>query len=110
MGEVTNPSTYTVATEKINILQALALAGDLTIYGKRDNVMLIRETAGVRKVARVNLNNKDVLESPYFYLQQNDIIYVEPHKSKGALASITRSNLSLALSFASVIAIILINL
>jgi polysaccharide export outer membrane protein len=85
IGEVRQPSTFTIATEKINILEALGLAGDMTAYGMRENVLIIREQQGVRKSARVNLNDKEVLNSPYFYLQQNDIVYVEPEsRSKTA--------------------------
>jgi len=85
IGEVNQPATFTVATEKINVLEALGLAGDMTTFGKRENVLIIREKEGVRNTARINLNNKDVLSSPYFYLQQNDIVYVEPeNKSKAA--------------------------
>jgi len=78
IGEVNKPSTFTVATEKINVLEALGLAGDMTAYGRRENVLIIREKDGVRSTSRINLNNKDVLNSAYFYLQQNDIVYVEP--------------------------------
>jgi polysaccharide biosynthesis/export protein len=78
IGEVTKPSTFTIPTEKITILEALGLAGDMTAYGKRESVLIIREKDGVRSTSRINLNNKDVLSSPYFYLQQNDIVYVEP--------------------------------
>ncbi len=78
IGEVSNPATFTIPTEKITILEALGLAGDMTAYGKRENVLIIREKDGIRSTSRINLNNKDVLSSPYFYLQQNDIVYVEP--------------------------------
>lgn len=78
IGEVSKPSTFVVDTEKINVLEALGLAGDMTAYGRRENVLIIREQQGVRRTTRINLNNKDVLNSPYFYLQQNDIVYVEP--------------------------------
>lgn len=78
IGEVSKPATFTIPTEKITILEALGLAGDMTAYGKRENVLIIREKDGIRSTSRVNLNNKDVLSSPYFYLQQNDIVYVEP--------------------------------
>lgn len=85
IGEVNAPASFVVATEKINILEALGLAGDMTAFGKRETVLIIREKDGARNVARVNLNNKDVLNSPYFYLQQNDIVYVEPdNKTKVA--------------------------
>ena len=78
IGEVFKPATFTVPTEKINVLEALGLAGDMTAFGRRENVLIIREKNGVRSTSRINLNNKDVLNSPYFYLQQNDIVYVEP--------------------------------
>lgn len=79
IGEVFKPATFTVPTEKINVLEALGLAGDMTAFARRENVLIIREKDGVRSTARINLNNKDVLTSPYFYLQQNDIVYVEPN-------------------------------
>lgn len=82
IGEVLKPSTYVVPNEKINILDALGLAGDMTIYGQRENVLLIRDTLNDKKLIRLNLNNKDIVSSPYFYLQSNDIIYVQPNKSK----------------------------
>lgn len=79
IGEVFKPATFTVPTEKINVLEALGLAGDMTAFARRENVLIIREKNGVRTTSRINLNNKDVLSSPYFYLQQNDIVYVEPN-------------------------------
>jgi len=83
LGEVAKPGTFTVANEKINILEALSLAGDMTIYGRRDNVMLMRENLqGEKEIIRIDLTQNDILMSPYFYLQQNDIIYVQPNKSK----------------------------
>ncbi len=78
IGEVFKPASFVVETEKINVLEALGLAGDMTAFGKRDNVLIIREKDGVRTTTRLNLNSKSVLTSPYFYLQQNDIVYVEP--------------------------------
>jgi polysaccharide export outer membrane protein len=114
VGEVNSPSTFTVPSEKINIIEALGMAGDMTVYGKRENVLIIREEGGLRKVVRLNLNSKDVLNSPYFYLQQNDMVYVEPDKAKAAGTSLTRSNVSFALSLilsaASLITIVLTNL
>ena len=80
LGEVTKPGIISVPQEKMSILEALAQAGDLTIYGKRDNVMLIREEAnGQKTVHRLNLNDANIISSPYYYLQQNDIVYVEPN-------------------------------
>ena len=78
IGEVTKPATFVVETEWINVLEALGLAGDMTEFGRRENVLIIREKDGIRTTARINLNNKAVLTSPYYYLQQNDIVYVEP--------------------------------
>ena len=107
IGEVNRPSTFTIPNEKINILEALGMAGDLTVFGKRENVLIIREEEGERKMTRVNLNDKDVLNSPYFFLQQNDVVYVEPVPEKAAQASLTRSNISIFLSAASILAIII---
>jgi polysaccharide export outer membrane protein len=78
IGEVTKPASFLTETEKINVLEALGLAGDMTEYGRRENVLVIREKDGVRTTTRLNLNSQTVLQSPYFYLQQNDIVYVEP--------------------------------
>lgn len=82
LGEVTKPGYYILPTEKNTILDALLYAGDLTIYGKRDNLILIRDSANVKTMYRFSLNNSGVMTEPYFYLKQNDIIYVEPNKQK----------------------------
>ncbi len=83
LGEVTSPGMHTISNEKVNIFEALALSGDLTVYGKRDGVKLIREnTDGTKKIIPLNLNDADIIHSPYYYLQQNDILYVEPNKAK----------------------------
>ena len=89
LGEVTNPGMYTVANEKITILEALAKAGDLTIYGVRNNVQLIREDAdGKKSIHILNLNDANLINSPYYYLQQNDIVYVVPNKVKAQNSSV----------------------
>ncbi len=83
LGEVTRPGSYSVSNERISILDALSQAGDLTIYGRRENVLLIREDAqGKRTNYRINLTDKNLIASPYYFLQQNDVIYVEPNKQK----------------------------
>lgn len=82
LGEVVKPSTYVMPNEKVTLLDALGAAGDLTIYGKRENVMLIREKNGQKEFIRFNLNNSNLFASPYYYLQQGDVVYVEPNKSK----------------------------
>lgn len=82
LGEVKSPGTFTVNNEKVNVLEALAMAGDMTVYGVRDNVKLVRENAnGERLIQTLNLNDANLVKSPYFYLQQNDIIYVSPNKT-----------------------------
>ena len=92
LGEVARPGMFTINNEKVNIFEALALAGDLTIWGKRDNVKLIREdAAGKREIINLNLNKSDIVASPYYYLQQNDILYVTPNKSKAKNADIGQS-------------------
>ena len=83
LGEVNRPGMFTVGNEKINIFEALAQAGDLTIYGVRDRVKLIREDSkGHKEVHTLNLNDAEIINSPYYYLQQNDVVYVEPNKVK----------------------------
>lgn len=92
IGEVGSPGVIPVATEKMSIVEALAEAGDLTIYGKRENIMLIREDAtGQKHEVRLNLNDANVINSPYYYLQQNDIVYVEPNKVKAGNSAIGSS-------------------
>ena len=92
LGEVARPGMFTVGNEKINIFEALAKAGDLTIYGVRDKVKLIRENAkGRKEVFTLNLNDAEIINSPYYYRQQNDIVYVEPNKVKSQNSSIGQS-------------------
>ncbi|WP_321332332.1 polysaccharide biosynthesis/export family protein [uncultured Bacteroides sp.] len=92
IGEVARPNTFTVANEKVNVFEALALAGDLTIYGLRNNVKLIREDEnGAKQIVTLNLNDANLVLSPYYYLQQNDILYVTPNKAKSRTADITTS-------------------
>jgi polysaccharide biosynthesis/export protein len=88
IGEVNNPSTFIVPTGTVTILEALGLAGGMTTFGKPDNLLLIRQSNGIRTTVRLNLDKKEILNSPYFYLQQNDVLYIEPHnKSKVAQTS-----------------------
>lgn len=83
LGEVDHPGSFQVSREKITILEALAQAGDLTIYGVRDKVKLIREDAtGKKQIVTLNLNDANIVNSPYYYLQQNDVVYVEPNNVK----------------------------
>lgn len=83
LGEVGKPGTYTTDAEKVTIFEALAQAGDMTLFSIRDDVQLLREdSTGVRRVYHLNLNEADVAQSPYFYLQQNDVVYVKPTRAK----------------------------
>lgn len=92
LGEVAHPGMFTINNEKVNIFEALALAGDLTIWGQRDNVKLIRENAiGQREIINLNLNKADIITSPYYYLHQNDILYVTPNKTKAKSSDIGQS-------------------
>ncbi len=106
MGEVMRPSLFTVPNEKITLLEALSLAGDITIYGRRNNILLIRETNGQRTFTRIDLTSRDLFRSPYYYLHPNDVIYVEPGKSRVASADRTYQLLPIALSALSFLAII----
>lgn len=92
IGEVNAPGTFTINNEKVNIFEALAMAGDMTIYGVRSNVKLIREdNNGQRHIVALNLNEANILHSPYYHLQQNDILYITPNKTKAKNASIGTS-------------------
>lgn len=92
IGEVNRPGTFTINNEKVNLFEALAMAGDMTVYGIRSNVKLIREdNNGQRNIISLNLNEQNILHSPYYYLQQNDILYVTPNKTKAKNASISNS-------------------
>ena len=87
------PSTYVIPNEKVNIFDALGMAGDMTIYGQRENVLLCAIHLNDKKLVRLNLNNKDIISSPYFYLQSNDIIYVQPNKYKVAATDAYRNRM-----------------
>lgn len=100
MGEVARPGQYTINNERVTVLDALGLAGDLTPYGKRNNILITRENNGKLEFCRLNLNTDEVFNSPYYYLQQNDVVYVEPNNVR-AIAS---QNLSLYLSMLTTLA------
>ena len=110
LGEVARPNTFTISNEKVNILEALAMAGDMTIWGKRDNVKIIREDAqGNQRVILMDLNDRNIIYSPYYYLQQNDVVYVEPNKTKarnsdiGSATTIWLSATSIVISVATLL-------
>ena len=92
IGEVTRPGTFTISNEKVNLLEALAMAGDMTVYGLRDNVKLIREDAnGKQQIVTLDLNKAETILSPYYWLQQNDIVYVTPNKAKARNSDVGNS-------------------
>lgn len=82
LGEVNAPGVYSIPNERINILEAIGLAGDLTSYANRDEILLIRERNGAREFIRINIQNRQLFDNSYFYLSPNDLIYVEPLKAK----------------------------
>ena len=110
IGEVARPNTFTIVNEKVNIFEALAMAGDMTIWGKRENVKIIREdVSGNKKVVVLNLNDPTVIYSPFYYLQQNDVVYVEPNETKaknseiGSATSLWLSGTSILISIATLL-------
>lgn len=107
LGEVKMPGVYTIPNEKITLVEALGLAGDLSIFGKRKNVLLIREDNGERKFIRIDLSSKDLFESEYYYLHSNDILYVEPGKGKIASADAWYKIVPIVLSALTTLALFL---
>lgn len=103
LGEVSKPGTYTVDNERITILQALGLAGDLSINGERDNVLLIREEDGSRNFHRIDLTTDEIFNNEIYYLSQNDIIYVEPNQRARNQSSPLRGDISFLMSITSFI-------
>jgi polysaccharide export outer membrane protein len=106
LGEVTRPTVVNVPSERINMLEALGFAGDFTIYANRKNVLLIREESGKRTFKVMNLNSNEIFSSPFFYLKPNDIVYVQPNKTKIANASAFRTWLPVVFSTISLASVI----
>jgi polysaccharide export outer membrane protein len=106
IGEVNRPASFTVDNDKVNVIEALGMAGDMTAYGQRENVLIIREVEGTRNLARLNLNSSDAFNSPYFYLQQNDVVYVEPSVIKEKQASRNPNTLPVILAIVSITTLI----
>lgn len=110
IGEVARPNTFTIQNEKVNLFEALAMAGDMTIWGRRDNVKILREEAdGSKRVITMNMNDPNVIFHPDFYLRQNDVVYVEPNKVKaknseiGSATGIWLSATSIMISVATLL-------
>jgi polysaccharide export outer membrane protein len=103
LGEVNRPGTIYIPSDRVTVLDAIAISGDLQITARRDNVLVIREVDGKRKEYRLNLMTSEYLNSEAFYLQQNDVVYVSPNKVKANATAVNNSNVSLALTGVSVI-------
>jgi len=107
LGEVARPSVINVLNEKVTLLEALGLAGDITIYGKKDHVMVIREEEGQKNIKYLDLNSSEIFNSPYYYLKSSDIVYVEPTKARIGSSTRTSQLLPILLSGLSFTAIII---
>lgn len=109
LGEVTRPGTYTFSNERVSVLDAIGLAGDLTVYGRRNNVMVIRDGVAKKDAARLNLNDaRALMSSPHFYLKQNDVVYIEPVRNRAVQSDATTTRtVSIVTGAVSVLAVIL---
>ena len=105
LGEVNKPGVILVSNERITLPEILGMAGDLTIYAKRNNILLIRETNGTREFVHLNLSSRDIFQSPYYYLRPNDIIYVEPGKAKLSMADNFYKIIPIVLSTLTIISV-----
>lgn len=101
IGEVSSPGTYTIQGDKVTVLQAISMARDLTIFGERENVCVIRERNGERTIYEINLCDVDLFKSPAYYLQQNDIVYVQPNKNKARQSTVDDKGLRMTSIFVS---------
>jgi len=106
LGEVNRPGTFTIEDERISLVEALGLAGDLTIFGKRENILLIREDNGVKRLTKFDLTSIKVVNSPQYYLTQNDMIYVEPNKSRVKSSRYNQNNVIIISGIATLAAIL----
>ncbi|MEM0519012.1 polysaccharide biosynthesis/export family protein [Aequorivita flava] len=102
LGEVARPGTYNVEGERLTLPEALGLAGDMTIFGRRDNVLVIRDNGGSKEYKYLDFRDSDVLNSDFYYLQQNDVVYVEPNNAQIQSSSFNR-NTSIYISVASLL-------
>lgn len=101
-GEVNMPGTYTVASERLTLIEALSMAKDLTIYGKRNSILVIRESNGVKSFNRIDITKADFINSPFYYLAQNDVVYVEPNATR-INSSVVGPNTSVIISAISIL-------
>jgi len=107
LGDVNRPGSYTFPVQKVSIMDALGIAGDLTIYGKRDNVLIVREQDGKREFGRLNLLSPDVFKSEWYYLKQNDVIYVDMQNKKAVTTDQTMRWIAITTSVATLAALII---
>ena len=110
LGEVTKPQVITMSTEKISLLEALAMTGDVTIGGRRDNILLIRETPTGKQFKRLNLTDNSIFRSPFYYLKPDDVVYIEPTKGKIKNSGTAPQTISYLLSGLTIIITLLLNL
>lgn len=110
LGEVASPGVYVIPDQKITLPEVLSLAGDLTIYGRRDNLTVIREENGRREYAKIDLTSREVFDSPYYYLHKNDVIYIEPVRARATYTDQRLQLLPLFISIISTVGLIAINL
>lgn len=101
-GEVTTPGTFSINSDRVTLIEAISMARDLTIYGKRDNILIIREVNGVKSYNRVDITKADFINSPFYYLAQNDVVYVEPNKVRINGAAVG-SNTTVIISITSLV-------
>jgi polysaccharide export outer membrane protein len=101
-GEVNSPGSYTLNSERVTLIEALTMARDLTIYGRRNNILVIREVDGVKTYNRVDITKSDFINSPFYYLAQNDVIYVEPNKNRINAAAVG-ANTGVIISITSIL-------
>ena len=107
LGDVTKPGPVTTPGEKLTILEAIGLAGDVTVYGKKDDVIVARDVNGKIEYGRINLSSRKLYESPYYYLQQNDVVFVNPEKNKAIFSEqLFNQRLSITLSVISIAVLI----
>jgi len=107
LGEVNNPGTYSVTNDRVTIIEALGLAGDLTIKGKRNNILVIREKDGIKKYHKIDLTSKDIFNTPAYYLTQNDVVYIEPNESQIRRSRTNDNTLGIVFSAVTVVISIL---
>lgn len=110
MGEVARPAVYTVANERITLTEALTLAGDLTIYGKRNNILIVRDNNGKKEFKNVDITKRAIFNSPYYYLHPNDVIYVEPGRGKTTATDRTVQLAPIVISAITLITVLLTNI